>query len=286
MSEVSNAVAIYGLQASLATEQTNASGIVPVGPSQTQRTFLDADVAYAFRANLPNVGDIGAVSLSSNSGSVTPAIGTPPGSNPRIISVGGTFSESTGTTNQAVPVVLYYAGSNASGHWWTTSKEIEADWLTSATNMSNGDAFALLDLDSPFASMFRYKTSVGVSTFDDATGSTSITAMSWLANVDETGLPVITAVAYTAPELIDADGNDIYGQAIPTVDEINGLLLECVSGTAKITTTVDDEVSISSNGIILFANTESNVWEVDTITITAADADTAVKVTVIGKTAS
>jgi hypothetical protein len=283
MSEVSNAVAIYGLQASLATEQTNASGIVPVGPSQTQRTFLDADVAYAFRANLPTSGDSAKVNLSGNIGDVTPITPdeTPPSGNAKIYDLTGAFTNNTGTKTQPVPVRVYYAGNDGTNDWWTSSGEIESGWAADTSTMVNGDCFVRLNVDT--SATFAYKTIQGLSVFNDSEAVNSVGGLVWSGNDDETGTPLFVEFEYVEPSLIDTDGKDIYGQPIPTVDEINGLLIECVSGTAKITTTADDEVSISSSGIILFANTDANVWEVDDITITATSDGTAVKVTVIGQ---
>jgi hypothetical protein len=287
MSEVSNAVAIYGLQASLATEQTNASGIVPVGPSQTQRTFLDADVAYAFRANLPNIGDEAVVDLTDASGEVTPAIptGTPaPEGFPQYIQVTGTFTDSTGSNTQSVPVLLVHAGTNLDGvRMWSTTGDFESDWISLGLD-ANGQAFAAIGITTVNA-LFNYRTSAGTSSFEDSSATDILTA-EWAASNDETGQPILSEIEIESPELIDADGKDIYGQPIPTVAEINGLLIECVSGAATITGADGFEYSPTANAVLQISNTSTGVITPDDLTIEATSADTAVKVTVIGKTAS
>jgi hypothetical protein len=286
MSEVSNAVAIYGLQASLATEQTNASGIVPVGPSQTQRTFLEADVAYAFRANLPNVGDVAVVDLTDASGEVTPAIptGTPaPEGFPQYIQVTGTFTDSTGSNTQSIPVLLVHAGTNLDGvRMWSTTGDFESDWISLGLD-ANGQSFAAIGIPTVNA-LFNYRTSGGTSSFEDSSATDILTA-DWVASNDETGQPILSEIEIESPELIDADGKDIYGQPIPTVDEINGLLIECVSGAATITGADGFEYSPTANAVLQISNTSTGVITPDDLTIEATAADTAVKVTVIGKTA-
>jgi hypothetical protein len=273
MSEVSNAVAIYGLQASLATEQTNASGIVPVGPSQTQRTFLDADVAYAFRANLPNIGDEAVVDLTDASGDVTAAIPSPAGGLPTIISITGTLT-TDGTTPLTVPL-LYYTEMEAS----KPKYEAENDSFAFALYWDSGEGKWIFELTikPSLENEFWYSSVADTASPDLASG--------WLPDEggSNTGTPVVAVSPYTLPSLIDADGKDIYGQPIPTVAEINGLLIECVSGAATITGADGFEYSPTANAVLQISNTSTGVITPDDLTIEATAANTAVKVTVIGQ---
>jgi len=271
MSEVSNAVAIYGLQASLATEQTNASGIVPVGPSQTQRTFLDADVAYAFRANLPNVGDVATVDLATANGIAEPN----DSEYPFAIEVTGTLSFD-GVDPLVVPTLTFDGLNDGKPSYVANTDDFDFIVIWD----EEGGEWKFNVTAQPSAVMKSWFST------DNVTEPTLVTTWQISGDDGNTGTPTVSAGEYDYPQLIDADGNDIYGQPIPTVAEINGLLIECVSGAATITGADGFEYSPTANAVLQISNTSTGVITPDDLTIEATSADTAVKVTVIGKTAS
>jgi hypothetical protein len=104
----------------------------------------------------------------------------------------------------------------------------------------------------------------------------------WSPESPATGTPTVTGIGFS--KSFDPSGKDLYGEDIPTITEIKGLLIECVSGET-ISRIGDEYAELTAGERRLSANAGGLESLLDNMEIEATAPNTEVRVTVIGKSA-
>jgi hypothetical protein len=93
------------------------------------------------------------------------------------------------------------------------------------------------------------------------------------------------AGSFNTPKIIGGDGNDIYGDPLPTIDTIQGVMIKCISGAADIEINGNELKSVTAGDVRLAFNAAGMPSYADDLEATATAANTVLEIVVIGKNA-
>ena len=243
MATISDARAIYGLQATGAHTSTNVSGSVQIGTAQTQVRFPTADVAYSLRAIFAGNGDVLIIDLTDcdTTGSTAFVAGNAQVETATITAASGATSSGTMT------MVLTSAGMtgsplNIAVPLVTGTHTTAALIATAARNalLANAAVIARFSIGGTGADIVL--TRLPTSTHTVPTGTLNLYAANDptlnLAIPSGLGVTLAAASANTTLGVIsdgvkiyDGDGKDFEGDALATISAFHGLL---ATGTGSI----------------------------------------------------
>jgi hypothetical protein len=98
------------------------------------------------------------------------------------------------------------------------------------------------------------------------------------------GQPVVAARADSAGEIIGGNGLDLYGEDLPTMTGIIGVMIQCTSGALRVASTGGSEINeITAGETRMFVNPNGTGVEYDSFDVIAEANDTELEITIIGK---
>jgi hypothetical protein len=99
------------------------------------------------------------------------------------------------------------------------------------------------------------------------------------------GTPVIAAGEPAFGEVIGGTGLDIYGETLPTIADVQGILIQCIAGAADIEVNGNELKQVTAGDTRCAFNVAGMPSYADTLEATATAAGTILEITIIGKTA-
>lgn len=295
MATFSDARAIYGLSATATPTSTNASGSIQVGVNQTQVRLADANVAYSLRAVFSGAADELVLdhTTGSTAGSTSFVAGTAQVETATVIAASGI----TGSGNATVTVTA--AGMTGSPK--AISVALTTTEHTTATLIATAIA-AALNADTAYSALFTATSSgadiittrkslwSGTPNLYPANDSTLNVA---IANGTCTGITTAATstnttagVASTGVKIYDGDGKDVEGETLATLTDVNAILVENTGDSGVTFSQGTNSMPIVTGCcLFMFASTVTDADIGSSDSTTAADAQTEIKITIIGKSA-
>jgi hypothetical protein len=264
--DIFQASATIGLRAFANPPGTLSANANQQGLAASQLSFPDANVAYSRRFKLAFDGET--VDLNLPDGTYTegftfPEIEGVPEGVPSYIRVTGTLTD--GSDPVTIPVLIFYGIVEGRPAYSETGDAPETnEWRLTW----DGASWNLEDLNTGY-----WSSDSDVASPDLAT---------WSPVAPSTGTPTVTGIGFS--KSFDPSGKDLYGEDIPTITEIKGLLIECVSGET-ISRIGDEYAELTAGERRLSANAGGLESLLDNMEIEATAPNTEVRVTVIGKSA-
>lgn len=291
--DLSQVQGFYGLRALATPTNTLAANDVQIGTANTALNISDANVVYACRAIF--VGGTSTFSFDVPTGTTVAA----------TTYVAGTAQIETATavgtitaTTANIGVVITAAGMTGSPKTVTVAvvkDDTATDWAGKVRTALNADtditalfsvgpatASTLIQLTrKPTDTMYAGTTPVYAYAANDATLNIALNAGASGATTAGTSADTTAGVVSSGVKVYDADGKDIEGNTIPTIDTLYGIHIQNEYGIVKM-----DETSYYSNRFVLGSFLElsaSGLSMLDEIGLSAT-MPANVTVTVIGKT--
>jgi hypothetical protein len=249
---LTNAQAFFGLRANATPSAPNVRNTNEVGVSATGQALFDAVGAYSLRARLMDGDNF---ELNALTGIATPTISDVPA-----------FIVITGITDPTGFDPLFLtreADLNGKPFWGFENWGV--GW--------NGS-------DSWFITQ---DTSVVYTAEKESSANTPIGLTDWTI-YEGAGQPTIAARENSTGEIIGGNGLDLYGEDLPTMTDIIGVMVQCTSGNFDISSIAGGEVNtIAAGETRLFVNPNGTGVEYDGFDVICEANDTELEITIIGK---
>jgi hypothetical protein len=259
----SNAQAFAGLRATATPDAPQTRNNNEVGFAPFTANLTDAESVYSVRATLAD-GDV--LSLDTLAGDAGESVLA---GAPETLTVTGTLTD--GTDPVVFPVLLYVEA----GLWTSTGAAPGSGEVYFISNNAGDSNYELVKL-ADGESVATWVAVQAVATPDLVT--------TWTPIATATGTPTITGSGVTS-EITGGDGNDIYGDPLPTIDTIQGMMIKCISGAADIEVNGNELKSLTAGDVRLAFNPAGMPSYADDLEATATAANTVLEIVVIGKNA-
>ena len=254
---LSNPQAFFGLRANVTPTAPNVRNDNEVGVSAAGLALTGGNVAYSLRAKLAlgDVLDLDVLTGDASGSTLTDV--------PETITI-------TGITDPAIPAggLVLPRGEDISGfpQWsatlagklWIVRNTGLGDWTINEATSSTYAATKTSAADSP----------VGLTGWTVSTG---------------TGQPIVAGEAFGLIE--GGTGLDIYGETLPAITDVQGVLIQCISGAADIEVNGNELKQVTAGDTRCAFNVAGMPSYADTLEATATAAGTILEITIIGKTA-
>jgi hypothetical protein len=256
---LSNPQAFFGLRANVTPTAPNVRNDNEVGVAAAGLALTGGNVAYSLRAKLAE-GDV--LDLDVLTGDAS----------------GSTISESaimtlSGITNPAAANGVFLKNGQANS--FPVFQKESNDFY-----FSRGDASAPVTWVLWFVVEGDQDIAV-IETQDDVATPDLVTNWDLLAGV--TATPSISASAFG--EIIGGTGLDIYGETLPTIADVQGILIQCIAGAADIEVNGNELKQVTAGDTRCAFNVAGMPSYADTLEATATSPGTIIEITIIGKTA-
>jgi hypothetical protein len=104
----------------------------------------------------------------------------------------------------------------------------------------------------------------------------------WTPVGGNTGTPVVAGLK-NAPAIYNNDDKDIFGRDIPTLQKVQGMLIEVISGALAIEVNGEEVKTATAGETRLLAAPNGIPSLLETLEATASENDTEIKITIIGQ---
>ena len=300
MATISDARAIYGLQATGVHTSSGVIGSAQIGTTQTQVRFPTADVAYSLRAIFAGSGDELAIDLTDcdTTGSTAFVAGTAQVETATITAASGATASGTMTmvltsagmtgTPLNVPVALTTAAHTTAALIAAAARAaLSANAVVAARFSIGGTGANIVLTRKPTSS---YTVPGGILNLYAANDTTlnlaipsglGVTAAASSANTT-------AGVVSSGVKIYDGDGKDFEGVTLVPIVLIKGVLFrnDSATGIQFLSDSTDQIIPISSNSLCLFAvdNNGSSII-LEQVGAFTAIGETDLTITVIGTSA-
>jgi hypothetical protein len=290
---LTQAQAFIGLRASATPTGTNVTNDVQIGVGNTVIPLTGANVAYSLRAFFGGSGDDLVIDLTDGdtTGSTAFVAGT---QQVETATAAGTITgagdatvvvTATGMPGSPITLNVPVALNDTAAQWAAKVRTALAANVTIAGRFDvSGTSTAIILTRKPSTTISDGVTSVPIRLANDDDLNISLdngtcTGITTAATSTNTAAGVATSGVL----ILDGDGKDFEGVAIPTINTFKGVLYECTAGSVIVRDDDDSEFTLFSPQQNLFAGDDLGIEAVPyTITSTSAAILT---ITVIGQTA-
>jgi len=264
---ISNARATYGLNCRATPTATNVTGPVQIGANNVTETFTDADVAYSLRAI---VADGATLSVALGEGTTTGSTAWGAGTaQVETATAAGTISgagnasvtvTSAGMSGSPLTVSVAVANGDTAATWAGKVRTALAANATIAARFTvSGSTTAIVLTRKPTSTFTVGATTVNILPANDTTLNIA------LANGTCTGITTAATstnttagVATTGCQIFDGDGNDFEGVALPSIDAMQGTLIQVHTGAISIDSAEFAMANLATGGSALITNSAGN----------------------------
>jgi hypothetical protein len=256
---LSNPQAFFGLRANVTPTAPNVRNDNEVGVAAAGLALTGGNVAYSLRAKLAEddkleldvlTGDASGSTISEIPDTlVITGITDPANSDPMIVprvNDAFGFAQWKLTVNENQSVEVF----NDDGDWTVLITDTEQVYAASKTSSA--------------------LTPVGLTGWTVGPG---------------TGQPVIAAGEPAFGEVTGGTGLDIYGETLPAIADVQGILIQCIAGAADIEVNGNELKQVTAGDTRCAFNVAGMPSYADTLEATATAPGTIIEITIIGKTA-
>jgi len=252
---LTNAQAFFGLRANATPSKPNVRNTNEIGVPATGQALFDAVGAYSLRARLMNTDSFQLIALEGNAFAsfsnvpsviVVSGITNPVGKQDLHLAVNGTADGKIRYGETPSEQVVFYDDDR-----WRIF--VEGDGL-------DYRAEKISAADSP----------IGLTDWNVLEGS---------------GQPTIAARENSIAELSGTfTGLDLYGEDLPTMTDIIGVMIQCTNGALQVASTNGNEINeITAGETRMFVNPNGTGAEYVSFDVIAEANDTELEITIIGK---